>query len=117
MLRRMGVLAGAVDAQSVRWSCDPKPRLGCPTIRLSLLPLCARLPLVMPLHCRLHPFRHQSMREVWANNVVAELLLLQELEHLESRRGERQVLQVGRARPVLEIIEVRDEGGIRKVFA
>ena len=45
-------------------------------------------PLAMPLHRRLHPLHHQSHRKIRADDVLAELLLLQELEHLE-RRGRK----------------------------
>lgn len=77
----------------------------------------ASSPLAMPLHRRLHPLRKQSHRKVRADDILAELLLLQKLEHLERRRGKRQVLEVGRARPVLQVVEVGDEGGVREKLA
>ena len=57
------------------------------------------------------------MREIRADDILPELLLLQELEHLEGRGRKREVLQVRRACPVLQIVEVRDEGGVRQELA
>lgn len=71
----------------------------------------------MPFHCGLHPLRCDGLRKVRADNVLAELLLLQKLEHLERRGGVCQVPEVGRARPVLQVVEVGDEGRVRQELA
>jgi hypothetical protein len=57
------------------------------------------------------------VREIRADDVLAELLLLQQLEHLECRGRKRQVLQVRRARPVLQVVEVGDEGRVGQELA
>lgn len=71
----------------------------------------------MPFHRRLHPFHDHGVRKIRADDILPKLLLLQELEHFEGRSRKREVLQVRRARPVLQIIEVRDEGRIRQKLA
>lgn len=71
----------------------------------------------MPLHRRFHALRDDSLREVGADDILAELLLLEELEHSERRGWVRQVLEIWRARPVLEVVEVGNEGGVRQELA
>ena len=70
----------------------------------------------MPVHRGLGPVRHQKLYQVGADDVLPELGLLQELEVLQGRAGIRQVLEVGRALPVLQIGQVGDEGGLAQVF-
>ena len=70
----------------------------------------------MPVHRGLDALRHQDLYQVGADDVLAELGLLQELEVLQGRAGIGQVLEVGRALPVLEVGQVGDEGGLAQVF-
>lgn len=68
----------------------------------------------MPLHAAPHPLLHQPLHQVRADNVLPEALLLQQLEVSQRRAGVRQVFQVRRPRPVLEVGEVGDERGLRE---
>lgn len=68
----------------------------------------------MPLHRRLDPLGRQHLRELRADDVLAEPLLLEQFEVLERGARVGEVLEVRRARPVLEVGEVRDERRVRE---
>ncbi len=68
----------------------------------------------MPLHRAPHALLHQPLHQVRAHDVLPEALLLQQLEVAQRRPRIRQVLQVRRAAPVLQVGEVGDERGLRQ---
>lgn len=68
----------------------------------------------MPLHGSSHAFLNQRIDQIGADDILPEPLLLQQLQVLQGRAGIRQVLEVGRSRPVLEVVEVCDKGGVRE---
>ena len=70
------------------------------------------LSLAMPVHGGLHLLLDQSLHQVRADNVLPEPLLLQQLEVPQRRAREGQVFKVRRTRPVLEIVQVGDKGGL-----
>lgn len=70
----------------------------------------------MPHNRSLHPLLHKPLHQIRAQYVPPKSLLLQQLEMLQRRTGIRKILDIGRSRPVLQVIEVRDELGFGKVF-
>lgn len=66
----------------------------------------------MPLHRRLHLLLHQPLHQVRAHNVLPEPLALQQLQVPQRRPRVRQVLEVRRLGPVLQVVEVGDKGGL-----
>lgn len=66
----------------------------------------------MPLHRSLHLVLNQPLDQVRAHNVLPESLLLQKLQVAQSRSRVCQVFQVRRLGPILEVVEVSDEGGL-----
>jgi hypothetical protein len=66
----------------------------------------------MPIDGGLHLLLDQPLHQVRAHNVLAEALLLQQLEVAQGRARVRQVFEVGRAAPVAQVGEVGDKGGL-----
>jgi len=71
----------------------------------------------MPYDCSLHALEFQLPRHIWNKDFLTEPFALQKLQHPKRRRGIRQVFEIRRSRPVLQIVKVGNEGGIRQVFA
>lgn len=70
------------------------------------------LTLTVPLHSRPHLLLVQSVDHVRPYDALTERLLLQQLQVAQRRARVVQVLEVRRARPVLQVGEVGDEGGL-----
>lgn len=68
--------------------------------------------LPVPLHRGLHALLHQPLHHIWAHDLLAKHLLLQQLEVAQRRARVRQVLEVRRLVPVLEVGEVGDKRGL-----
>lgn len=80
--------------------------------RIVLLISCRIISLPMPLHRSLHLILHQLLHQIGTHYVLSKPLFLQQLEVLERRARVRQVFQVRRFRPVLQVGEVGDKGGL-----
>lgn len=68
----------------------------------------------MPVNSGLHLVLDQLLHQVRTDDVLAEALLLEQFEMSQRRAGIRQVLEVRRPRPVLQVGEVGDKGGLRE---
>jgi len=68
--------------------------------------------LPMPLNGCLHTLTNHEVHKIWTDNVLPKLFLLEQLEVLECRSGVGKVFDIWWARPVLQIVEVGDEGGV-----
>ena len=68
--------------------------------------------LLVPFHRRLHTLRHQHLHQIGTDDLLAEALFLQQLEVLQRRAGIRQVFEIWRSAPVLEVVEVCDKGWV-----
>lgn len=66
----------------------------------------------MPLHGGLHALGDHGVDELGRDDVLAEGLLLQQLEVAQCRARISQVLDVRGPAPVLQIPEVLDKGGL-----
>lgn len=66
----------------------------------------------MPVDPGLHALYPETLDQVWADDVLPELLLLQQLQVLEGRPRVGDILEVRWAAPVLEIVEIGDKGRI-----
>lgn len=64
----------------------------------------------MPLDRRLHLFLDQPLHQIRAHDILAEPLLLQQLQISQRRPGVDEVFEVGRLGPVLQVGEVGDKG-------
>lgn len=79
-------------------------------------PSISLLPRRMPIHSGLHPTIRQHLCRMRADDVFPESRLLQQLEMPQRRARVRQVFEVGRSRPVLQIGQVCDEGRLGQVL-
>ena len=70
----------------------------------------------MPRNRSLRALLEQPLHEVRAQNIPPEALPLQQLEVPQRRARVREVLDVRRLGPVLEVVEVGDEFGAREVL-
>jgi len=75
------------------------------------------LSLTVPLHAGAHSLHHERIDQVGTDDVLPKLLLLEELQVLDSWAGVGQVLEKGRASPVLQVGKVVDKSGVREVLA
>jgi len=57
------------------------------------------------------------MSDIGTDDVLSKPLLLQQLEVLERGAWICQVLEVGRARPVLQVVKIGNEGRVREQLA
>lgn len=67
----------------------------------------------MPRDRSLRALLQQPLHQVGAEDIAPEILSLQELEVFQRRTRIREVFEVRRLRPVLEVVEVGDELGSR----
>lgn len=70
----------------------------------------------MPLHRSLHLVLYQLLHQVGAHNILSKPLFLEELKVLERRARVRQVFEIWRFRPVLQVGKVGDKGRLREEF-
>jgi hypothetical protein len=68
----------------------------------------------VPVDARLLALYDKRLNQLGADDILPEFLLLKQLEVLEGRAGVGQVLEVRRLAPVLQVLEVLDESGIRE---
>lgn len=66
----------------------------------------------MPFHRGPHILLHQPPHQIRTHDILPKPLLLQQLQVPERRARIRQVLEVGRPSPVLQVVEVSHEGGL-----
>lgn len=70
--------------------------------------------LLMPCHSCLHLVLNKLLHQIRAHYVLAETLPLQQLEMPERGARIRQVLEIRRLGPVLQVGEVGDKGRLRE---
>lgn len=68
--------------------------------------------LLVPVDAGLHALHPKTLDQVWADDVLPELFLLQQLKVLQGRSRVGKILEVRWAAPVLEIVEIGDKGRI-----
>lgn len=66
----------------------------------------------MPVDSGLHALYPETLDQVWADDVLPELFLLQQPQVLQGWPRVGDILEVRWAAPVLEIVEVGDESRI-----
>lgn len=71
----------------------------------------------MVLDASAHSLLHEAVHKLRTDDLLAELLLLEKLQVLDGGTWVRQVLQVGRAGPVLEVGQVVDKSWLREKLA
>ena len=70
----------------------------------------------MPLHSRLHAILNQPLDKIRAHDVLAESLLLKQLQVTQRRARISQVFEIRRPAPVLQVGEVGDKRGLGEEF-
>lgn len=68
--------------------------------------------LLVPVNASLHALYPHTLNQVWADNVLPELFLLQQLKALQGRSRVGKILEVRWAAPILEVVEIGDEGRV-----
>jgi hypothetical protein len=66
----------------------------------------------MPVHGRLHLVLDELLHQIRADDILAKTLLLEQLKVPQGWPRVRQVLEVRRPGPVLQVGQVGDEGGL-----